>query len=69
MCKTLSNCELCHSTLKPIDDEEDTLKSFMAFNITPRGHVFRVVVGIQIVIPPTTHKGVWEMDNACRIQK
>ena len=25
----------------------------MAFDITPRGHIFRVVVGSQIVIPPT----------------
>ena len=25
----LSDCELCHSTSKPIGDEEDTLKSFM----------------------------------------
>ena len=37
--------ELCHSTLKPIGDEEDTLKSFMAFHITQRVPVFRVVVG------------------------
>ena len=37
--------ELCHFTSKPIGDEEDTLKSFMAFDITPRESVFRVVVG------------------------
>ena len=30
-----------------------TLKSFMAFDITPRGLIFRVVVGSQIVIPLT----------------
>ena len=42
--------ELCHSTLKPIGDEEDTLKSFMAFNITSHELVFRVVVGSQIVV-------------------
>ena len=42
---------MCHSTSKPIDDEEDTLKSFMAFNITPHGLIFRVVVGSQIVVP------------------
>ena len=38
-------CELCHSTSKPISDEESTLKSFMAFDITPHGPTFRVVVG------------------------
>ena len=37
--------ELCHSTSKPIGDEKDTLKSFMAFNITPHGLVFRMVIG------------------------
>ena len=47
----LSGREMCHSTSKPIGDEEDTLKSFMAFNITPRGLIFRVVVGSQIVVP------------------
>ena len=31
----MSDHELCYSTSKPIGDEEDTLKSFMAFNITP----------------------------------
>ena len=35
-------------------DEEDTLNSFMAFDITSRGLVFRVVVGSQIVVPPTS---------------
>ena len=45
--------ELCHSTLKPIGDEEDTLKSFMAFHITQRVPVFGVVVGSQIVVPLT----------------
>ena len=43
--KFLSNCELCHSISKSIGDEKDTLKSFMTFDITPRGLVFRVVVG------------------------
>ena len=47
----LSNCELCHSTSKPISDKEDTLKSFIDFDITSCGPVFRVVVGSQIVIP------------------
>ena len=42
---------MCHSTSKPIDDEEDTLKSLMAFNITPHGLIFRVVVGSQIMVP------------------
>ena len=35
-------------------DEEDTLNFFMAFDITSRGLVFRVVVGSQIVVPPTS---------------
>ena len=43
--------ELRHSTLKPIGDEKGTLKSFMAFDITPYGLVFRVVVGSQTVVP------------------
>ena len=47
----LSNRELCHSTSKPIDDEEDTFKSFMKFDITPRGSVFRMIVGSRIVVP------------------
>ena len=42
--------ELCHSTLKPIGDEEDTLKFFMVFDITTCEPVFRVVVGSQIVV-------------------
>ena len=41
----LSDHELCHFISKPIDDEEDTLKSFMAFDIMLHGFVFRVVVG------------------------
>ena len=45
-CKLVSDCKLCHSTSKPISDEEDILKSFMAFDITPRAY-FRVVVGSQ----------------------
>ena len=47
----MSNRELCHSTSNPISDEEDTLKSFMAFDIKPHGLVFRVVVGSEIVVP------------------
>ena len=46
-------CELCHSISKPINDEEDTFKSFMAFNITPREPLFRIIVGSQIVVPST----------------
>ena len=49
----MSDRELCHSTSKPISDEEDILKAFMAFDITPRGSVFIVVVRSQIVVPPT----------------
>ena len=55
----LSNCELCHSTLKPIGDVEDTLKSFMTFNITSCGPVFRVIVGSQIVVPPIIPPSQW----------
>ena len=46
----LSDRKLCHSTSKSIGDEDDTLKSFMVFNITPRESVFRVIVGSQIMI-------------------
>ena len=45
------NHELCHSTSKPIGDEEDTFKSFMTFDIMSREPIFRVVVGNQIVVP------------------
>ena len=47
----LLDCELCHSTSKPIGDEKVTLKSFMSFDITPSGSIFRVVVGSQTVVP------------------
>ena len=47
----LSDRELYNSTSKPISDEEDILKSFMAFDITPRELLFRVIVGSQIVVP------------------
>ena len=43
--------ELYHFTSKPIGDEEETLKSFITFDITPRESVFRVVVWSQIVAP------------------
>ena len=49
----MSDRELCYSTSKAIRDEEDTLKSFMAFDITPCEPVFKVVVGSQIVVLPT----------------
>ena len=55
----LSNCKLWHFTSKPIDDEEDIFKSFMAFDITPCGPVFRVVVGSQIVVLPTIFPSQW----------
>ena len=55
----LSDRELCHSTSKPIGDEEDILKSFMGFNITPCGLVFRVAVGSQIAVPPTIPPSQW----------
>ena len=42
---------MCHSSLKPISDEEDTLSSFfMTFDIEPREPVFRAVIGNQIVV-------------------
>ena len=47
----MSDRELCHSTSKPIGDKEDTLKSFMSFDIAPHGPIFRVVVVSQIVVP------------------
>ena len=56
---TLSDRELCRFTLKPIDNEEGTLKSYMAFDITPCRLVFRVVVGSQIVVPPTIPPSQW----------
>ena len=33
-----------------------TLKSFMAIDIMPREPAFRMVVGSQIMVPPTNHK-------------
>ena len=52
-------CELCHSISKPINDEEDTFKSFMTFNITPREPLFRMIVGSQIVVPSTIPPPQW----------
>ena len=49
---SLSDHELCHSTSKPIGDKEDTLKSFMAFDIISCRPIYGVVVGSQIVVPP-----------------
>ena len=48
----MSDHKLCHSTLKPIGDKEDLLKSFIVFNITSRKPIFRVVAGSQIVVFP-----------------
>ena len=48
--QSLSDYELCHFTSKPISNTEDTLKSFIDFDITSCGPVFGVVVGSQIVI-------------------
>ena len=45
----LSDCELCYFISKPISNEEDTLKSFITFDITPYMPIFRMVVGSQIV--------------------
>ena len=44
--------ELCHSTSKSIGDKKDILKSFMAFDITACGSIFRLVVGNRIVVLP-----------------
>ena len=41
------------ATSKLIGDKKDTFKSFMVFDIIPRGLVFKVVVGSQIVVSPT----------------
>ena len=49
---SLLDHELCHSTSKPIGDKEDTLKSFMAFDIISCRPIYGVVVGSQIVVPP-----------------
>ena len=46
----MSNRELCHSTSKPIGNNEDTLISFMTFDITSHKSVFRVVIGSQIIV-------------------
>ena len=48
---TVLDCKLCHSTSKSIDDEEDTLKPFMTFSITPCESIFRVIVDGQIMVP------------------
>ena len=48
---TLLDHELCHCTSKPTGNENDTLKSFMAFDNTSCEPVFRVVVGSRIVVP------------------
>ena len=48
----LSNYELCYSISKLIDDEKDTLKSFITFNNVPREPIFQAVEGSQIVVPP-----------------
>ena len=47
---------LCYSTSKPIGDEEHTLNSFMAFNITAHGPVFRAVVESWIVFSSNKKK-------------
>ena len=59
----MSDRELCHFTSKSIGDGEDTLKYFMAFNITPDGPVFRMVVRSQIVVLPTISLSQWHSCN------
>ena len=63
----MSGRELCHSTSKPIGVEEDTLKSFMAFVITPHRPVFRMVVASQIVVP-TIIRDVEEQNSAITLE-
>lgn len=46
----LSDREMYHSTSKPIGDKKDTFKSLMTFDITSRGHIFRMAIGSQIVV-------------------
>ena len=62
----VSNRELCHFTSKPIGDKEDTLKSFMVFDITSSGSVFRVVVKSQIMVPTTRKKSYCGGCKNCR---
>ena len=59
----MSDRELCYSTSKAIGDEEDTLKSFMTFDITPCEPVFKVVVGSQIVVLLTIPPSQWHFRN------
>ena len=44
----MSDRELCYSTSKAIGDEEDTLKSFMAFNITPPNLFLEWLQGVKL---------------------
>ena len=60
----MSDRELCYSTSKAIGDEEDTLKSFMTFDITPCEPVFKVVVGSQIVVLPTIPPSQWHFRDS-----
>ena len=46
----LLDCEICHSTSKPIDDEEDT-QIFYDFRHHTMRVCFRVTIGSQIVVP------------------
>ena len=43
--------KLCHSTSKPISDQEDTLKSFMAFNITSHERFLEWLQGVKLWSP------------------
>ena len=67
--------DMCHSSPKLIGDEEDTLKFFIAFDIMPRGPIFRVVVESQIVVSqqslphndtPVTRTHDLDFDTICR---
>ena len=67
--------DMCHSSPKLIGDEEDTLKFFIAFDIMPRGPIFRVVVESQIVVSqqslphndtPVTRTHDLDFDTICQ---
>ena len=49
------DCELCHFISKLINNDKNTFKSFMTFDIMFCGPIFRAIVGGEIV-PPTQGK-------------
>ena len=51
----MSDRKLYHFTSKSIGDKDDSLKSFITFNIISRKPIFRVVVGSQIMVSQTNY--------------